>query len=180
MKIEELRKRKGELIGQIKWARKKIAYKTAEADAINKFLEMEHIENSNAQRRELGTLIRQKKRLEFKISTETFSLSDEKELIRKIKDVDKTINELMRIVRFFRKKEFIKGDLEELNAQTVKLNTDIGEIDVQLDKLYMDIGKLLHIGERSRPQHTQQRKPERKQMSQEVNLEDIVVIKKKK
>lgn len=105
-------------------------------------------------------------------------MSDEKELIRKIREIDKKISELMRVVRFFRKKDFIKGDIEELNGQIMKLNAQIDELDAQLDKLYMDIGRILKIGGSRGP--GPQRKPERKQIPQEVNLEDIVVIKKKK
>ncbi len=124
-------------------------------------------------------LKRQKERLEFRISTEASSLSDEKALIRKIREISAEIDEYMKTVRLVRKRDLVKKDIEEFSGKVVELNGSIAELDKQLDVLYDSLRRLIKA---ERVQERRKR-PERKAQPPpmpEVNLEDIAVIKKRK
>lgn len=171
------------MIEQIKRARKRINYKLAEQDTIERFIQMnESAKDFQEKLKKVRTLTRQKHSLEFRISTESFSLSDEKNLIGKIKSIDSELSESLRVVRIFRKRDLIKKDLEEYAVQLNKLDTEIAELDKQLDDLYSQIRKILRMGEKRLNTRQGFQKPKRKEerpRMQEVNLEDIVVIKRK-
>ena len=118
-----------------------------------------------------------KARFEFKISTEAASLSQEKEIIRKINDITQELNEALASVRLERKIGFINKDVEEYRKSITEINTRIGELDAKLDGLYVNLRRILGIGSWQNKQQSQ-----RKQQPVEVpgiNLEDIAVIKKK-
>lgn len=180
--IDAVREKRNVLIEQIKRARKRINYKLAEQDTIERFIQMnESAKDFQEKLRKVRTLTRQKHSLEFRISTESFSLSDEKNLIGKIKSIDSELSESLRVVRLFRKRDLIKKDLEGYAVQLNNLDTEIGELDKQLDDLYSQLRKILKMGEK-KPVRPGQQRPKRKEdrpRMQEVNLEDIVVIKRK-
>ncbi len=152
----------------------------AESETIEKFLSMNPQTDYEEKMKKVRMLKRQKERLEFRISTEASSLSDEKALIRKIREISTEIDEYMKTVRLVRKRDFVKKDIEEFTAKVNELNNGIAELDKQLDILYDSLRKLLKVG-RSSAEH--RKRPERKQQPQpmpEVNLEDIAIIKKRK
>ena len=178
--IDAAKKARSEIIGRIKEHRRKLGYKEAESIAIAKLLEIEKgKDQNNEKRRKIGYLKRLKNKLEFRISTEAKSLAEEKELVRKIEEINKELNEAYKSIRLERKGDFIKKDIEDYKKSITELEAKITENDKQLDELYDKIRKLLGI-ERAKfeKQQRPKRKPQQAQM-QEINLEDIVVIKKK-
>lgn len=179
--IDAVRKNRQGLIDQIKAVKRRLSYKMAEAETIDKFLEMEPDKNYEDKMKKVRMLKKQKERLEFRISTEASSLSDEKALIRKIKELSVELDKYLRIVKLVRKRDLVKSDIIEYSKKADELNSSILTLDRQLDDLYSNLRKILKI-ERPREQHPQKKRPPKKeqQMMQEVNLEDIVVIKKKK
>lgn len=130
--------------------------------------------------RKVRQLRRQKERLEFRISTEASSLTDEKALIRQIQELSAELDGYMRSVRLFRKRDLVKKDITEYAVKANELDAKITESDRKLDTLYDGLRKMLNV-ERTAEKQTR-RKAEKKQQPQvsEVNLEDIAVIKRKK
>jgi uncharacterized coiled-coil protein SlyX len=119
-----------------------------------------------------------KAKMEFKISTEASSLSQERDIVRKINEINQELGEALASVRLERKTGFVKGDIEEYKKSITEINGKIQELDNKLDSLYANLRKVLGIGMWQNKQ--QQAKPKRTQQPvQGINLEDIVVIKKK-
>jgi uncharacterized coiled-coil DUF342 family protein len=177
--IDNMRKDRNKLIARVKDSRRRLGYKEAESAAIQTLLKMKKEEDKDGEKRKkIGYLKRMKQRLEFKISTEASSLSQEKEIIRKINEINHQLNEALAGVRLERKLGFVNGDVENYKKAIAEVNSRIAELDTKLDGLYVNLRKSLGIGtwQNNKPQ-----RPKRVQQprSTEINLEDIVVIKKK-
>lgn len=178
--IDNLRKDRSKLIARVKDCRRRLSYKEAESAAIDRLLKMKKEEDKDGQKRKrVGYLKRMKQRLEFKISTEASSLSQEKDIIRKINEINQELNEALASVRLERKVGFIAKDIEDYRKSITEINTKIGELDTKLDGLYVNLRKSLGIGSWQNKQQQQQRPKKTQQQSQGINLEDIAVIKKK-
>lgn len=182
--IDELRKERSKFIARAKECRRKLSYKEAEFAAIDKLVKMKKDEDKDGEkRRRFGYLKRLKNKLEFKISTEATSLSEEKELVRKIAEVNKELSELHAFIRTERKLEFVKKDIVDYKAGLAEADSKIAESDQKLDAMYTELRKVLGIGtyqnKMKRGGIVHAKKREHAPPSQDVNLEDIVVIKKK-
>lgn len=176
--IDDIRKERSVLIAKIKDSRRRLGYKEAESAAIEKLLTMRKNEDKDgSKRRRIGYLKRMKARLEFKISTEASSLTQEKDIVRKINEINGELGEALASVRLERKTGFIKSDIEAYRKSITEVNVKIQELDNRLDGLYANLRKILGIGswqnKQPKPKKTQQQQP------QGINLEDIAVIKKK-
>lgn len=180
LEIEEVRKGRHDLIDQIKAVKRRLNYKLAESETIEKLLNSEPDKDVEGRLRKARILKRQKARLEFKISTEASSLTDEKALIRRIKEISSELDTYMRFVRLVRKRDLVKGDITEYAAKAGELNNKILEFDKRLDSLYDGLRKALNIEQRSAERQPRKRTEKKQQPMQEVNLEDIAVIKKRK
>ena len=174
--IDAVKKERITSIIKIKETRRRLAYKEAESVAIAKLLSMGSEEEKKAQRKKIGYLKKLKNRLEFKISTEATSLAAEKDLVRKIQEVNKDLNEAYKTVRLERKAEFIKNDIQEYKTLLADLDKQVLEKDKKLDELYNRLRKLLNIEGHQRQKAKKKPAP---MPAQEINLEDIAVIKKK-
>ncbi|MCL4371699.1 hypothetical protein M1373_00030 [Candidatus Marsarchaeota archaeon] len=176
-KIDELRKVREGLISEIKDYRRKLEYKEAENIAISKFIESK---KDSVQTKKIGYLKKQKNRLEFKLSTQArISLSEEKDIIRKINEMNSELEGLLKFVKLERKIGYIKDDITNYTSKLNETDKKIKDIDLQLDDLYRSLRSTLRIkphgaNEQYRPQKKQQQQP-----VQEINMEDIAVIKKK-
>lgn len=180
-KLEVLKRERSGLIHEIKKVRSRLAFKMASSETVSKLIEMNYTQAQYDEAvRKLHKLNGVKRRLDFRISTEASSLSDEKALIKKIKDVNTDLDESLHIVRLFRKRDLIKKDLEELSAELSKLNKRIKDQDLELDELYSNLRRILKVGARERTPQQAARKREEKPRNLEINLEDIAVIKKRK
>jgi uncharacterized coiled-coil DUF342 family protein len=176
--IDDLRKERTKLIIRVKDSRRRLSYKEAEEAAINKLLQMKKEEDKDgSKRKRVGYLKHMKQKFEFKISTEASSLSQEKEIIRKINEINQELDEALASVRLERKLGFIKKDVEDYQKGITDINKRIEELDAKLDGLYVNLRKTLGIGSWQNKQKQQQKKVQQQQ--QDVNLEDIAVIKKK-
>jgi len=175
--IDKLKKERSEMIFRIKDLRRRISYKEAELAATVKLLEMKK-SSGKYDTKKIGFLKHQKRRLEFKISTEASSLTAEKDLVRKINQIDEELNEAFTLIRLERKVELMKKDVEAYRNDLNKYNTEIAEKDAKIDALYNELRKVLRLG-----RWQNKRKPERpvhrEKPVQEINLEDIAVIKRK-
>jgi uncharacterized coiled-coil DUF342 family protein len=127
-------------------------------------------------------LRRLKNRLEFRISTEAGSLQKEKEMIREISEINQELAALGVAVRMDRKLGLVKGDIAECKTRLAELEPKIVEIDAKLDMMYTDLRKMLGITKRpvvERKPVRREDRPRPQPRVEEINLEDIAVIKKK-
>lgn len=177
--IDSVKRLRSEVIVKIKDNRRRLSYKEAEAVAVARLLDIEKgKDKDNSKRRKIGYLKRLKNKLEFKISTEATSLSAEKDLVRQIESINKELNDAYKTIRLERKVEFVKKDIEQYTKAVAELETKINEFDKQLDTLYDKLRKLLGM-ERGRSARPPVKRKPPQAVSQEINLEDIAVIKKK-
>ena len=174
--IDTMRKERSAFIDRIKKLRIRLEYKESELVAITGFLESEKAKQDPKKGRELK---RMKNMLEFKLSTEAkMSLSAERDIVRKINEVSAQLDDFYKVVRLERKQGFIKGDIEQYKKELGELEQSISGLDTKLDDKYRELKHVLGIDERRMAKP----KPKRRiapMPVQEINLEDIAVIKKK-
>ncbi|GEM_PF-479056 len=167
--IEEERKKKGTLLDDLRRFRRKLAYKLAEREAIAKLAVTNKKSTKN-----IGYLRRKKEALEFRISTEAFTLNAEKELIRKKQEIEEELQEAINSYRMKRKAEFVAGDIIDLNKKIEETNLGLQELEARLDVLYDGLRK-----QRAPPRQKKQEQHQPHQV-QEVSFADIAIIKDKK
>ncbi len=176
--IEELKKKRAVLVARMRESQYRLGYKTAEKEAIAKLVEMERQKAKSSHAKEnMVKLKRLRHSIEFKISTESLSLAQERAMAMKIGEINAQIEEALKLERLTRKHGLVSGDIEKYQKTLNEVVTQITELDGKLDVLYAGIRSALGIQKR-RPK-SQVQAPKQKQQSQEINLEDIVVIKKK-
>lgn len=148
----------------------RLDYKEAERAAIEKLTAYDK-PNKN-----LGRLRKMKKTIEFQISTQASTLAAEKELIKRLNDVNEELEEALKGYRMKRKLEFLAGDIEALNKELESYKDKVLEVDKKLDSLFASIR-----GEHERQRRSLGRGPRRQQRTEpfEISLEDIATIKKK-
>ncbi len=176
--IDDMHKERSALIVQIKRARSRLEYKELELTAISGFLESEKTKAAHDPKNG-GSLKRMKNRLEFRLSTDAkMSLAGEKEIVRRINEINAQLDDYYKVVRLERKVGFIKGDIEQYRTSLAGLEKKVSDMDMALDDMYRNLRRLLGV---SRQKTTKARqKPRHIQIQQqEINLEDIAVIKKK-
>ncbi len=182
--IDSIRDQRSKLIGRLNEFRRRLAYKEKEAIAVDKMLKIESGKERPKGGR-IGYLKRMKSQLEFKISTEASSLSDERALVRKIDEIGKQLDDALALVRLERKRELVKGDIETFRKGIMDLDKEIVGMDVKLDAVYSELRKVLGIGGyKHGPAPGADGKMQHKKRApaaqiKEINLEDIAVIKRK-
>lgn len=161
-----------------------MAYKEKEAIVVDKMLKTESAKEHPKGGR-IGYLKKMKSQLEFKISTEAASLSEERALVRKIDEIGKQLDEALALVRLERKRELVKGDIEQFRKGIMDLDKEIVGMDVKLDAVYTELRKVLGIGgwNKHGPAGADGKMLHKKRAPaaqlKEINLEDIAVIKRK-
>ncbi len=167
--IEEEKKKRYGIIDELKVLRKKVGFKKAEQSAILKLLE-----TNKEQEKKIGYLLRLKEKLEFKISTEASTLDAEKDLIRKINEVNEELDRAIKKKRLARRAELLSSDIEELNKKIEEKEKLVKESEKKLDELYDNLREILG---KKRNKQKEKRSPPKEQ---KISLADIAVIKEKK
>jgi uncharacterized coiled-coil protein SlyX len=165
--IEEEKKKRFGIIEELKKLRKRVGFKKAEQSAILKLLE------NNKEEKKIGYLLRLKEKLEFKISTEASTLEAEKELIRRINEVNEELDRAIKNKRLKRRAELLSSDIEELNKEIEEKEKLVKESEKKLDDLYDNLRTLLG---KKRQKPKERRNPPKQQ---EISLADVAIIKDK-
>lgn len=139
-KIDELEKTKGELIERIKKLNRRIRYKKYEQKALQPFLEQ-------TKDVKIAPYRKQKRALEFKISTAAFTPRMERELLKKLKKVDEQLDEVKEVERARRKIRYVEQDIDEGEKEIVVIEDELKGIRESLKKLY-DQTKLMRMAAR--------------------------------
>ncbi len=182
--IDSLRKKRDRLVADMRASRRSFNYKNDEYAALTKFLENE---SNKPNQSEITRLKKTKNRLEFRLSTEPrMSLETERDLIRKIDEVGKELREMLRYSSLERKQKLLKGDIERYASRIEEISKELDKMNNNFDTMYTELKKVLGIGSHeTRPQRYGQKsnqisQEKKKQLPpQEINLEDIAVIKRK-
>ncbi|MBU0532906.1 hypothetical protein KKB44_05435 [Candidatus Micrarchaeota archaeon] len=134
-RIDELEKKKAELIERIKRLNRRIRYKKYEQKALQPFLEQ-------TKEVQIAPHRKKKRALEFKISMAAYTPRMEKELIRQLKKVDDQLDEVKEIERARRKIRYVEQDIKEGEDEIGKIEVELKTIREELKKLY-DENKVL-------------------------------------
>lgn len=131
-KIEELEKKKAALIERIKQLNHRIRYKTYEKKALEPFLE---------QTKDIRVIPyrKQKKALEFRISTAAYTPRMEKELLKELKKIDEKLDKVKEVERARRKHQYVEKDIVDGEAEINKIEVELKAIREDLKKLYDDL-----------------------------------------
>ncbi len=173
--IDEERLSRSKIIEEIKRQRRRIAYKLDEKQAVAKLVEMNKDTAKN-----IGYLKRKKEQIEFKITTEAYTLDIEKQLLRKKSEIDSELDEAYKSYRLKKKAEYIDGDIEALAKSIEELEKKIEESDKRLDELYSNLRRLSGAQKRREQERHGGKKQIEEPKKMEISLEDIAVIKKDK
>ncbi|MCL5106261.1 MAG: hypothetical protein M1331_02625 [Candidatus Marsarchaeota archaeon] len=186
--INGLRQQRNDLIKQIKENKYRLYYKESEKVGITKLL---NETQDTTDFKKISYLKRLKNRLEFKISTSPLSLKEEKDIVRKVNEVNEELSKSMKFVRMKRKLELVEKDIVQYQASVSDLNEKISAIDLKLDDYFSKLRALSRSGRkpgeyqhrerqyRERGHGEDNRKYEVKE-TPNFSIEDIVVIKKPK
>ena len=128
-KIDELEKRKGELIDRIKQLNRRIRYKEYEEKALRPFLEQtKHVQ--------IAPFRRQRRAIEFKITTAAYTPRMEKELIKKLNKVDEELAKHKEVERARRKIKYVEQDITEGKTEISTIEVELTSIRGELRGLY--------------------------------------------
>jgi uncharacterized coiled-coil DUF342 family protein len=170
--IEGEKKKRSDLIDQMRRLRSKLNYKQAELAALSKLSETSKVPKN------LGRLRKMKSSIEFKIATEATTLTAEKELIKRLNDINAELEEALKSFRSKRKLELVAKDIEEIGKALESYKTQVLDVDKQLDALYEKLRGATGW------KRDEERRPRREHKQQEehfeVSLQDIATIKNKK
>ena len=128
-RIDELEKKKGELIDRIKQLNRRIRYKEYEEKALRPFLEQtKHVQ--------IAPYRKQRRALEFKIATAAYTPKMERELIKKLKKIDEELEKHKEVERARRKIKYVEQDITEGKTEIGKIEEELTTIRTELRKLY--------------------------------------------
>lgn len=139
-RIDELEKKKGELIDRIKQLNRRIRYKKYEQKALEPFLE----QTKDVQ---IAPLRKQKRALDFRIATAAYTPRMEKELIKQLKKVDEQLDKVKEVERARRKIRYVEQDITEGEGEIGKIEEELKVIRDELRKLYDEM-KVMRISAR--------------------------------
>ncbi|MFH0884955.1 MAG: hypothetical protein V1861_04555 [Candidatus Micrarchaeota archaeon] len=131
-KIEELEKKKTELIERIKQLNRRIRYKKYEQKALEPFLE----QTKDVQ---IAPYRKQKRALEFRIATAAYTPKMEKELIKHLKKIDEQLDKVKEVERARRKIKYVEQDILDGETEIGKIEIELKVIRDELRKLYDDM-----------------------------------------
>lgn len=161
------------MVDKVRRLKHKILYKQAEFAAISKLTSIKPTEKT----KNIGYLKRLKEKLEFRISTEASSLSAEKDLIRRINEVNDELEKAIKSYKMKKKVELVKGDIEQATKEIEEEEKIIAQSNKVLDDLYSKLRSLTgYRGERR--QGSGEKRETKHQKPQEVSLWDMAMMQK--
>ncbi|MBI4399823.1 hypothetical protein HY570_03660 [Candidatus Micrarchaeota archaeon] len=181
--LEELKKRKEDLIGQIRSIRSLIANKSMEVKALDTVLAQKdgNLPRSYQIRKEI-------EQLEFRIATEATSLKTEKALIKELRELERHCKQAEEIDRLRRTKMSALNAIRNEESKLDAISKEIDEINAEMSGTYQE------ISDERREQYYKEKEKRKRQekddrMKKELDsysnkfggltLGDICIIKKK-
>ncbi|MBI5224147.1 hypothetical protein HY990_07040 [Candidatus Micrarchaeota archaeon] len=128
-RIEKLEAKKAELIEQIKKAYRRIRYKKYEQKALEPFLE----KTKDVQ---IAPLRKFKRSLDFKISTAAYTPKMEREILKKMREVDQELESVKEVEKARRKARYVVQDILDSENEIKKIEEELKVIREELRKYY--------------------------------------------
>jgi uncharacterized coiled-coil DUF342 family protein len=132
VRVDELEKKKGDLIERIKKLNRRIRYKKYEKKALEPFLEQ-------TKDVKIAPFRKRKKALEFKISTSAYTPRMEREWLKEVRKLDEKLEELKEVERARRKKRYVEQDIEEGEKEISTIEEELKVIRGELRQLYDEL-----------------------------------------
>lgn len=167
--IMALEATKTKLIEEARAIYKKLDYKKFEKAALEPFVK------ETSDMIDTRRLRREKRDLEFKISTQAFTPKTEKAIVKQIKIVDEKLSKLIKKEKIIRKYRLVVGDIEELTKQAENKELEIKEIKKQLREIYIKNRKSRNAGNAQRNRGKGRGKNKDEEIL--VSLEDLIETK---
>lgn len=139
-KVDELEKKKAELIERIKQLNRRIRYKKYEQKALQPFLE----QTKDVQ---VAPLRKQKRALEFRISTAAYTPKMERDILKHLKKVDEQLDKVKEVERARRKIRYVEQDISEGESEISRIEVELKVIRDELNKHYDEM-KIIRISAR--------------------------------
>ncbi len=127
--ITSLEEKKKALIDRIIELNKRIRYKKYEQKSLEPFLE-------KTKDVIIGPLRKQKRAMEFRISTAAYTPQIERELLKQMKKIDENLAKVRDVERARRKKVLVAKDLEDAQAEITKIEEELKGIRESLKGFY--------------------------------------------
>lgn len=127
--ITSLEEKKKSLIDRIIELNKRIRYKKYEQKSLEPFLE-------KTKDVIIGPLRKQKRAMEFRISTAAYTPQIERELLKQMKKIDESLAKVRDVERARRKKVLVAKDLEDAQAEITKIEEELKIIRDSLKGFY--------------------------------------------
>ncbi len=131
-RIEELEKKKSELIERIKQLNRRIRYKEYEQKALVPFLE-------KTKEVVIAPLRKRKRTMEFRIATAAYTPRIEKELLKEMRKIDEDLEKVKEVERARRKAKYVEKDISDGKTEIVTIETNLKVIRDDLKKMYDDL-----------------------------------------
>ncbi len=128
-RIDQLEQEKAQLIERIKELNRRLKYKQYEQKALKPFVEQTKDIN-------LEPYKRQKRALEFKISTSAYTPAMERQMLKRLREVEKKLKEYEEVDRARRKLRYVEKDIEEAQKEISEIEEKLKGIREELKKLY--------------------------------------------
>lgn len=139
-KVDELEKKKTELIERIKQLNRRIRYKKYEQKALQPFLE----QTKDVQ---VASFRKQKRALEFRISTAAYTPKMERDILKHLKKVDEQLDKVKEVERARRKIRYVEQDITEGESEISRIEVELKVIRDELKKYYDEM-KTMRISQR--------------------------------
>ena len=166
--IDAERRKGASIANMIRATKHRLLYKLDEKAAVSKLAQI-----SQQQTKDMRYLRRRKNEIDFRISTEAFTLEAERDLIRKRNVVEKELNEATKSYKLRKKVEFIDRRIEEMNKQIETMTVQLKESNKKLDDYYNEMRR---VSGNERRRRDSPKKDEKRQKQSEISIADIAII----
>jgi uncharacterized coiled-coil DUF342 family protein len=162
-RIKQLEEEKKTLIEEIKELNNRLRYKTMEHKALLPFVE-------KTKDVRVDNIIKQLKGLEFKVATQAHTPQMERNLVKKIMELEKELSKHKGVFRARKKLKLIESDLNEIKKKIEEVEGKLKAIRKELKGLYEKL-KIKKAAEKRGATYGEK-------TDHMITLEDVVVVEK--
>lgn len=130
-RINELEKRKAQLIDEVRSLSGRLRYKEYEKKALQPFLDQ-------TKDVKVGQLRKETNALEFKISTQAFTPKHEREWLKRLRVLEAELAKVREVERARHKSRLIEHDIEEAQKEISRVEQELKKVREELKRLYDD------------------------------------------
>ncbi len=189
-KINSLEEAKKKLIEEIKKLNARLRFKKYEEKKVSARLE-------GKEKIRAAPYFKMLRKLHFKVSTQAFTAAKEKELVKKIEEIEKKLPAALEVERARKKLKLVKGDIEEAEKRIAEIDEELKKMREELKELYTKLNNLQYSSETNKRKRRRRKRRDKngkleedyeedeefdnymKEVDEFISLEDIAIIEKK-